>query len=506
MPPNILILMTDQQRANCLSCAGHPVVQTPHMDRLAREGIRFARAYTPSPLCIPARSSFLSGLYCHTHQKWENAGLESRVNGFDPEPVLPTYPRELRQVGYHTCHIGKAHLHGGTEHLDEWKPFMNTLGWDDVFETPGPLWAMRLPSLVSERWSTLGCLELFREDYRQRRQKGGLAAAWPSPLPEGETLDDIVGRLALEYLQSYARSEPFLVFVGFPGPHDPWDPPRAWAEHYKGIEMDPPKPITEPGFWVPEAAAAHQRALQNNQLGLTPQSIANIRLHYYAKISHIDSWIGRILDVLEQRGLLEETFIVFWSDHGEMLGDKGRLHKSVFYEEAVHVPLILRPPRYTHAGAVSHGLTTTIDLYPTLLDLADSLVQYRGFGTSLMPVLDDHQQAIHEEVCSEIAFRTMIFDGRYKLVIDNATATLLKLYNLQEDPQEAVNLVGDGGTDEIVAHLKDRLLCWSLRTHFRKSAESGHQRGVPTTLMEYFVSKKAAAEGETASTEQAQEP
>jgi arylsulfatase len=466
MQPNILILMTDQQRADCFSSAGHPVIQTPHMDRLANEGMRFAQTYTPSPLCMPARFSFLSGLYCHTHgQWWNNPGT------FDAD--LPTYPRELQRVGYHTCQIGKAHLYKvGKKRMDEWKPFMQTLGWDEVYETPGPRGSVVTQSLVSDRWRELGCLDIVREDALKRRQTNRFTAAWPSPLPSGETLDDIIGRLAVDYLSSYDRPEPFLTFVGFGGPHDPWDPPKEWADLYDPKDMPAAKPITEPGPWVPEPAATHQRKLQgNNAFGLTPDAIARMRAHYYAKISHIDSWIGRILETLEQRGMLDNTYIIFWSDHGEMLGDKGRVYKWVFYEESVHVPLIIRPPHAAHPGIVYDGLTTLVDVYPTILDLAGSSAQYRGFGHSLLPVLDDPQLANHQEVCSEIDFRTMIFDGRYKLVIDNASAALLKLYDLQEDPDEAVNLVGHDGTEETVAHLKERLLAWLLRTQLRKPVE-----------------------------------
>lgn len=470
MQPNVLILMTDQQRADCFSCAGHPVIQTPHMDRLATEGLRFAQAYTPSPLCMPARASFLSGLYCHTHDQWiNNAGGDAQGN-FDVN--LPTYPREMQRAGYHTCQIGKAHFYSpGQKHMDEWKPYMQALGWDEVYETPGPRGAARTQSLAFDRWRALGCLDTYREDFRKRRQTSPFTAAWPSPLPEGEALDDLIGRLAVDYLSNYNRSEPFLTFVGFGGPHDPWDPPKQWADLYDPKDMPAARPITEPGPWVPEPAATHQRKLQNDKLGLTPESIARIRAHYYAKISHIDSWIGRILETLEQRGLLDTTYIIFWSDHGEMLGDKGRVFKWVFYEESVHVPLIICPPRYAHAGTVYSGLTSLVDVYPTLLDLAGSSAQYRGFGQSLLPMLDNPQLANHAEVCSEIEFRTMIFDGRYKLVIDNASAALLKLYDLEQDPEEAVNLVGQDGLQETVAQLKERLLAWLLQTQLRKPVE-----------------------------------
>lgn len=467
MAPNILLLMTDQQRADCLSCARHPIVKTPNIDRLAAEGVRFSRTYTPSPLCMPARSSFLSGLYCHNHHQWDNKGTFGST--------LPTYPRALQRLGYHTCQIGKAHMYQWRgHHLDKMKPYMHDLGWDEVFETSGPFGMLSAESILTDHWRTIGCLDTLRQDYLKRFQ-AGVTAAWPSPLPPGENLDDFVGRLAMDYLSRYNHDEPFLVFVGFGGPHDPWDPPRAWAAQYDPAAMDPAKPITTPGLWVPKPAAEHQGKLQNEALGLTPESIAGMRAHYYAKISHIDSWIGRILDTLTQRNILDKTMIIFCSDHGEMLGDKGRVHKSVFYEEAVHVPLIIRSSSYQRPGTIYDGLTSLVDVYPTLLDLAESAATYRGLGNSLLPVLKDPYRANHERVCSEIDFRTMMFDGRYKLVIDNATAAVLKLYDLQEDPDEAINLVGQDGTQDLIAHLKDRLLTWHLSTQVRKPVEEETQ-------------------------------
>ncbi len=462
--PNILILMTDQQRADCLSCVGHPVIRTPNMDRLAAEGICFSRAYTTSPVCMPARSSFLSGLYCHNHGQWSNVG--------HLDPKAKTYLHSLKKVGYHTCHIGKSHLHPHHDlaghHLDKGKPFMRSLGWDDVLETTGPWATARTDSIVTEHWRRIGCLDTFREDYLKRREVGSTAATWPSPMPKGEHLDDFIGRTGVDYLSNYNREKPFLVFVGFGGPHPPWDPPVDWAAKYDPVKMDGMKPITEPGPWVPSPAAEHQRKLQNNSRQITPEINARIRSLYYAKISHIDSWLGRILDVLKDRGLLDNTAIIFWSDHGEMLCDKGRFGKVVFYEEAVRVPLIVRPVQLDQSGRVCGSLVSLIDAFPTILDLAGCENGWRGFGKSLLPLFEDPEAPHHDAVFSEVNHRTMILDERFKMVVDD-TGTVLKLYDLKEDPDEAVNLVGKHGTEEITSRLKHRLLHWYLSTQVRQS-------------------------------------
>ncbi|KPJ63533.1 MAG: hypothetical protein AMS15_00095 [Planctomycetes bacterium DG_23] len=298
--PNILILMPDEQRADSMSCAGHPVVKTPHMDRLAAEGVLFSNAYTPSPVCMPARSSFLTGLYCHNHGQWGNYGkLPADAD---------TYCHRVKAVGYHTCHIGKSHYyaHSGG-HLDEHKPFLNALGWQEVYETTGPQATRRTDSIMTDHWREVGCLETFREDYARRAEVGHTAALWPSPMPEGETIDDFVGRTAVEYIEGYDRDEPLLLFVGFGGPHPPWDAPADWAKRYDPAHMPPNLPPIELSEWLPPAAAAHARKQKKGERQVTPEINAKIRTLYYAKISHIDWWMGQILDAMDARGMLEDT-------------------------------------------------------------------------------------------------------------------------------------------------------------------------------------------------------
>jgi len=352
---------------------------------------------------------------------------------------------------------------------------MHALGWDEVLETTGPWATTATDSIMTDHWREVGCLHTFRDDYERRRQAGPTAATWPSPMPKGEALDDFVGRTAVNYLCDYDRPEPLLLFVGFGGPHEPWDPPPDWAEKYDPDAMNPPKPPTEPGPWVPAPAAEHQRNLQNDALGITAEISGRIRALYYAKISHIDWWFGRILDVLDERGMLEQTAVVFWSDHGEMLCDKGRLFKSVFYEEAVHVPLIVRPPhcvvRPPHcesAGGVCNALVSQIDVFPTILELAGCESEAQMFGVSLMPLVSDPGAKGRDAVFSEIHNRTMIRDERFKMVVDDQ-GTVLKLYDLQQDPQEAVNLVGREDTSEVVSRLKNRLLQFYLGTQLKQT-------------------------------------
>ncbi|MHC4984126.1 MAG: sulfatase family protein [Planctomycetota bacterium] len=460
--PHVLILMPDQMRADCMSCAGHPVVRTPNIDRLAGEGVRFANAYTTSPVCMPARSSFLSGLFCHNHGQWGNYGhLPADAD---------TFARRLADSGYRTCHVGKSHYysHKAGDHLGNHVPFMNALGWQDVFEATGPFATQRTDSIMTDHWRDLGCLDTYRRDYARRGETGWLKATWPSPMPKGEALDDFIGRTATEYIDGYDRDEPLLMFVGFGGPHNPWDPPADWAEMYDPQQIDAALPPAEAPSWLRPAAAEHQRNLQHAPEGLTPALLGEIRARYYAKISHIDWWVGRILDALERRGMLESTAVIFWSDHGEMLGDKGRFHKGVFYDAAAKVPLILRPPNRRGAGGLCHALTSLVDIFPTVLELAGCDAKEDSFGRSLRPLVAEPWSASHDAVFSEIDRRTMIRDGRYKMVVD-CSGAVLKLYKMLDDPDETTNLVGKAGSGQIIRRLRSRMLDWYLATQKRQS-------------------------------------
>jgi len=460
--PHLLVIMPDTHRADCLSCAGHPNVRTPNIDRIAAEGVRFANTYSTCPICMPARSTVLSGLFCHNHGQWSNCGcLPAETD---------TFAKRLQAAGYHTCHIGKSHYypHASGDHLDRHIPYMNALGWQDVQETTGPYATVHTESILTDRWRQVGCLETFREDYRRRGREGGrFGATWPSPLPAGEHMDDFVGRLAVEYIASYRRSEPLLLFVGFGGPHDPWDPPKEWAERYDAAEMPAPLPPCEPPPWLPPEAADHQRRAEPAVGDDAREPIRRVRALYFAKVSHVDHWIGRILDALTRRAMLDQTAIVYWSDHGAMLGDKGRVHKSVFYESSVKVPLIVRRPDRCGAGEISRALVSLADVSPTILDLAGCEPKAGAFGRSLAPTPAGPGAPGHDAVFSEIASlglrRTMVRDGRFKMVLDDRSRPL-KLFDLVEDPTEARNLVGRAETEPTVRRLRDRLLAWHLAT------------------------------------------
>ena len=470
--PNILILMSDQQRADGMGCAGNAVIKTPNLDKIAREGVRFDAAYTVSPLCIPARASFVSGLYPHNHNMWKNAGKLPK----DDE----TFFHHLQKEGYFTAHVGKSHYypHHPGEHLSQHESYMHARGLDCVHETTGPWATLWTDSHMTDYWEKEGLLKFFREDYAERlkiRGRPGLfdkmdtCAVWPSSLPEEEFLDSYIGRKAVEFIQSYKEAKPLCLFVGFGGPHEPWDAPGTYASMYDPERMPALIPAGLPGRWVPRRVVERikQERLAEN---MSKKDIQKAAANYYGKISLIDDWIGKILSVFENLEGPEKTLIIFWSDHGEMLGDHQCLYKQVFYESSIHVPLVVRWSSRIQGGKTCKSLIEIIDIYPTLLEAIGAEPSKRCFGRSLWSLLlnpeKPHRDAVFSQVSSFGHHNVMARNRQYKYAVDETGSGYL-LYDLIEDPLEQNNLTGHPEMNQIEQNLKDTLLSFLVEKHLR---------------------------------------
>jgi arylsulfatase A-like enzyme len=433
--PHILILMTDQHRADCLGCAGHPQLHTPNIDRLAREGVRFVQATTVSPLCMPARTSFATALYPHDHGIWRNAGALLLSD--------ETLFRRLQQAGYFTALVGKAHHYEHRPGIDlrDNEPFMHDIGFRYVHETAGPVASLRTTSHVTDEWRRRGLWEKLLADYVGR--KPGDHVVRPSVLPVEDHLDSYVGRKAVEFVDAYHDSLPLCLFVGFAGPHEPWDAPGPYASMYRPEET--PRAIP-----VPSKAAALPDYIEPKapfRVGalLSPDVIARIRANYYGKISLIDDHVGRILAAFERRGWLEDLMVVFLADHGEMLGDHGRLRKGVFYESSLRIPLIVRWPGRIRAGIATNALVENIDVFPTLLEAVGASTTAWHAGKSLWPVLRGQTEVLRaNQLCESGRARNqaMLRTARYKFAADERGLPYM-LFDLENDPNEQCNLVGD---------------------------------------------------------------
>jgi arylsulfatase A-like enzyme len=482
--PNIVVVLSDQHRPDALGCAGDPVVETPNLDRLADSGVRFTEAYSPDPVCVPARTSMYMGVRPHnTHV----LGNDSWV----PEGYT-TWVDHLREAGYYTAHIGQAHQKGqqvGGDHISEHESHLESLGFEYVHETTGQWSTVGLDSYMTEEWAEKGVLETFREDYRRRKQEaeippdtdrsGRMAvdkSTWPSPLSVEDHMDSYVGRQAVEFVESYDRAEPLALFVGIPGPHGPMDPPGEYAEMYDADGMPAPLAPTENGDHVPGTAAETLDAAGWTPDYYTEQLAREYRAAYYGKVSLIDHWMGELLDALDAAGMRENTFTMYTADHGEHAGDHARFGKNTAYDESVRVPCLVSWPAALPEGETSDALASLIDLFPTTLDAAGVEAEAATTGQSLLASArhpDSTDGETREMVASFVGDRrTMLVTREHKYAVDGDGEGYL-LVDREADPDERENLVGHPDYAEVEAEFRERLLRFYQRssTRYRRTGE-----------------------------------
>jgi arylsulfatase len=468
--PNIVVVMSDQHRADLLGCAGQPAVQTPAMDGLAAEGLRFTNVACQGPLCMPARASFLTERYVRDHgvyTNWAEVSTES-----------PTYLWSLREAGYHTTLIGKAHLYRDETyglHVDDLAPRLRALGFAEVHETGDKFSVDGNP--YTDELARRGLLEAYQQHLADRSYQGehesGQGAtkrvpmwdATPLPVPLDAYIDAWHGQQAAQWIAAYDRPEPFFLFVGFPGPHDPWDAPDEARRRYAGVDPPMPTSTKRPDL---QGTGNYGRLLKafldlSDTQTMTDAAIAEMRLAYCADISVIDDGVGRIVGALSQRGLLDDTWIVYTSDHGEMGGNHGLMSKCVLYEPAVRVPLIVRPPGGCD-GAVVGDLVEHLDVPASLREIAGGPDIPESSGRSLLGYFGGSPPLPRDVSISEnwgfAAFQT----AHHKLVVDEDTVTACQLFDRQADPGEDTNLVRDPAYKDVVEELMTTVVAPFLAT------------------------------------------
>jgi len=448
--PNLLYIMTDQQRWDSMGCSGG-WAKTPNLDRIAAEGVQFSNCVTASPICVSARVSLATGRYPHTTGVWDNAV-------YTLPPDSPTWMRAVRDLGYRTSLFGKTHLHPlsikGVD-LREQEHLLHAWGLDDVDEISGPrasAWGM---SHMTARWEALGLLDAYRIEHEERFAEKPYMVR-PSSLPLEEYADVYVGRMATEYLTAYDRPEPWSCWVSFGGPHEPWDTPEPWASLHR------PEDMPEPAPKLPHDPSRPASSLDRWAGILTPDfepgEERRLRADYAGNVSLIDDQIGRLLAAIEARGELDNTVIVFSSDHGEMNGDHGMIYKMNFFDGAVRVPLLVRTPESVGsalAGTVNDSPAECIDIGPTLVEAAGGVVEHEQFGQSLLSSLDGSRH--REDAISEFQREIMLMTDDWKLVVNESGEPYL-LFDRNADPDETNNLATEPGAEDIRRELKGRML------------------------------------------------
>jgi len=448
--PNVLLITTDQQRYDTLGVTGNSHIRTPNLDRLAARGTLFDRAYIQNPVCIPSRACIQTGRYVRQH------GVDYMENAVEQTPGLPpwetTFMERLQQDGYATAAFGKIHMLP-PKGLDEMRL---TLGkgarWTEAEGSPfGPA---QLGPTYAE-WLDRKRPGAYESIYAQRRltEYRDQATAVVNTLAADEYVDYWIAENTRNYLDRDgigASENPFFAWCGFCGPHGPFDPPEPYASLYDPDEIP-----------LPPLLHSRQRDALTGDYDSRfdepggEQLIRKIIAYYWGMMTFIDDMVGEIMDVLTRRGLWDNTLVIFTTDHGEMLGDFGRLGKGTFIESVIQAPTILVPPGSDPADTDdqprrTNALVELIDLAPTILDYAGLPQPGSLPGASLRPWLEPQsaspsgkESVLCEYVSNDQQLRrTCLRTDRYKYVF-SGTDQPVEFYDLEEDPQELVNVAED---------------------------------------------------------------
>lgn len=438
--PNILLIMADQFRTASLTGMGDGI-ETPNIDRIRAQSVFFPKAACTAPLCTPSRASLATGKYPR------NCGVQ--VHDADLPLDQKTYYQALTKAGYRVAVVGKTDLHKKNRFIGKKGdlPVIHHLGFTDPMETEGKVNCSRLILDERDALRPLGPYQahLLEKDPQSLRRlneaylkyiRGQIPMyyCWTSDLPEEDFLDAFIGRMACRYLQDVDDDCPWHLFASFSGPHNPWDPPKEAVERVRPLSLTLPPRDTLKGKpeWVKRRASAES-------LGLTESQLLDTKRHYAASISVIDKYVGKMMDILEQRGLMKNTVVVFTADHGEMMGEHGLFEKKAMYEGALRIPLMIHTPGMAKLRT-SGALASLMDLAPTFLELGQAAYDPGDLDAlSLCPILSGETDRLRDVQQSELLNTMMLCDGRYKWI--RSFNDRDELYDLQEDPEELHNCI-----------------------------------------------------------------
>lgn len=440
--PNLVVFLGEGLRYDEMSGVGHPIIQTPNMDRIAREGMSFRNSFTTNALCLPSRASMLTGLYSHSVDAMGNEpGDNGKGNGPIPKHI-PLFTELLQAAGYEVGFFGKAHIDGG----------LQDRRWDYYFGFNG------------------------RAEYYNPVLTEGIAGNYSAPKAYAGYLDDVIADRALTWLEQ-KRDKPFCLLLNPFAPHAPFYRARRHLDLYNGIKIPKPATFDEDLKGYPGKPRAFAEA--NNKIGSTmlhdddPRSLEEVVKNHYAGVVDNDDNLGRVMDLLERSGKLADTAIILTSDHGFFLGEWGMYDKRFMHEPSIRVPFMVRYPKMVKPGSASDRMVLNVDIAPTVLELAGIQAPAFSHGRSLVPLLkgeppDDwrkdwlyeyYEYPQWEHVRPHRGVRTQ----RYKLIHYHKLAAFpdkpeeFELYDLQNDPGELYNLHGKPGYTALTGQLLTRI-------------------------------------------------
>jgi arylsulfatase A-like enzyme len=484
--PNILLILTDQQRLSTMSSYGDTPCITPNLDKLAEQSIRFETAYTSCPLCSPARASIMTGLFPHNHGITANvANIGCSVHELpDSETLLS---RMLQQAGYICGYTGKWHL--GTSGEEGYVCGRTRKAADGslihVYSTNDQ--KVSLPKdvgFVGQNFPGHGGGGHRYQEYREYLVRNGYSYTIRKPEKEypqwcgvfDGPLEATIPYFLIEHTISLADrftesedTQPFFIWHNFWGPHEPYYPTAEYYEFYREVEIP-----EWPNYRWPsrEIEGPHQEKIHQGGYGMRWKDWAEYVKYYYAFMTMIDGQIGRLLRHLEGKGVLENTLVIFTADHGETAGSHGGLFDKGFhhFEEIQRIPFLVRFPDGYRAGDVVKEFISLTDLYPTILDAAGAKVDAEDIdGRSLMPLMHGFHEKWREEVAVEFnglggVVQTLRTIRWRNFKYGFSAGSEEQLYDLEKDPYEMKNTAVDPEYQEILAEMRSRMLAWMEKT------------------------------------------
>lgn len=446
--PNIIIYLGEGVRSDEFGCTGNTIVQTPNIDRIAREGMLFHNAFTTNALCAPSRASLLTGMYSHSTNVMANDLLQWRVDfndtrsGNGPIPQeIPLVSELLHQAGYDTGFFGRAHCSGALQ---------------DRF------WDYYLGFNIRTAYFKPVLMEGIAGKYSEKKLEG--------------FVDDVVTDGALKWLEQ-ERDKPFFLFMNPFSPHAPFYRARRHLDLYNGVKIPKPATFDDDLKGYPGKPTAFVDA--NNKIGSTqlgdddPRTLEEVVKDHYAGVVNNDENLGRLIDWLEHSGKLDNTIIIVTSDHGFFLGEWRMYDKRFMHEPSIRVPFIVRYPQMVNAGSVCKQAALNVDIAPTLLEMAGVSVPSAMHGRSLVPLLkgdrpenwrkdwlyENYEYPGSEKVRPHYGVRTERHKliHYYKLSAYPELPEEFELYDLLKDPGEQSNLYGKPGYSALTQQLMNRI-------------------------------------------------
>ncbi len=472
--PDIFVIFTDEWSPRDTSW-NNPMIKTPHLDAIAQEGMRFNSAYTPSPVCMAARTCLLTGQYPH------NTGLWGNSTDYAPMRRQATLFADLKAAGYTTAQIGKLHWTGGSRWQKEFgaeslEAFYRSLSIDHPEDIPSPNAGINDRGAFREFANRSGQLEAYSKDIAWRLKNEPFMPK-ASALSAAEHNEAFVTQRALDFLEAQPADKPLFLVVSWFGPHPPLDAPEPYASMYDPEKIAPPPNVKFPYLYF------------NKQI--TKDYWQRAKANYFGKMTYIDDQVARVVAALKKRGNWDNTLVIFVSDHGEMLGAHGFMGKVHMHEESAGIPMFVRPPKGVKVAAKETNVPVSLlDVYATAVEAAGGTMTTQRVSRSLLPIVTgqdkgEKQRPVFSEIYYKKQLSTMARKGDWKWFVEGGQT---HLYNLKDDPYELNNLAGKVAHADKVVELREDYHNFLLRTQINYA--EGY-KGLSDRMRERDAKKKA---------------